>query len=422
MALVVAVALLLVPSDNARAATTVGRTFTLTSTCTGSTLVQKSEGPGVPSYAVPAGGGVLISFSTMASSAPMARMNFKVFRPTGAANEYTIVAATATVTLTPSGLNTLSARIPVNAGDRLGIYGESDAPCNAASSGSEFRWDGGDFASGTTHTYSQGTPNNGAVDVSAQVEPDADRDAFGDETQDVCWTDPSTQATCPAPTIAGTAQAGQTLTGTPNGAPMTPAYRWLRCDAGGEGCTVIPGETGTIHDVTVADQSHTLRFRKTATNAGGSQTSDSAPTGVVPALPVPPPVLSRVSMTRTRFAVAAFATPVAALRIPRGSAFRYTLSVAASVRLRISAVLPGRRSGRRCLPPSRRLMHNRRCTRLALKRTLRRHGHAGRNTVRFSGKIGTRALKPGRYQARITATAESGASTPRTLRFTIVKG
>jgi hypothetical protein len=173
MALVVAVALLLVPSDNARAATTVGRTFTLTSTCTGSTLVQKSEGPGVPSYAVPAGG---------ACSFP--RMNFKVFRPTGAANEYTIVAATATVTLTPSGLNTLSARIPVNAGDRLGIYGESDAPCNAASSGSEFRWDGGDFASGTTHTYSQGTPNNGAVDVSAQVEPDADRDAFGDETVD----------------------------------------------------------------------------------------------------------------------------------------------------------------------------------------------------------------------------------------------
>ena len=36
------------------------------------------------------------------------------------------------------------------------------------------------------------------ADVSASVEPDADRDGFGDETQDGCPTDASTQGACPA--------------------------------------------------------------------------------------------------------------------------------------------------------------------------------------------------------------------------------
>jgi hypothetical protein len=41
--------------------------------------------------------------------------------------------------------------------------------------------------------------------ISATVEPDADHDGFGDETQDKCPTDPSTQGTCPPPSPDKTA-------------------------------------------------------------------------------------------------------------------------------------------------------------------------------------------------------------------------
>ena len=39
--------------------------------------------------------------------------------------------------------------------------------------------------------------DNRLLAIGADVEPDADRDGFGDETQDRCPTDPSTQGACP---------------------------------------------------------------------------------------------------------------------------------------------------------------------------------------------------------------------------------
>jgi hypothetical protein len=55
--------------------------------------------------------------------------------------------------------------------------------------------------------------------------------------------------------------------------------------------------------------------------------------------------------------------------------------------------------------------------------TLRRTGIRGENTVRFSGRIGRRTLKPGRYRVRITArTADGRHVGPRTLTFRVVRG
>jgi len=152
LALTGAVALSLA-APAARAATTIGHTFTPTLKCVTSTFVQKSEASGVTSYAVPAGGAVITSFSTMAYSEPNEQMSFKVFRPTGTANEYTIVASTPTELLTPSALNTFPVRFPVKAGDRIGVYSDN-APCLTTSAGSEVLYDIGDFAPGITQTYS----------------------------------------------------------------------------------------------------------------------------------------------------------------------------------------------------------------------------------------------------------------------------
>ncbi len=54
--------------------------------------------------------------------------------------------------------------------------------------------------------------------------------------------------------------------------------------------------------------------------------------------------------------------------------------------------------------------------------TLTRVSKAGVNRVAFSGRIGSRKLSPGSYQATLTATDLSGnASKPKTISFTIVK-
>lgn len=72
--------------------------------------------------------------------------------------------------------------------------------------------------------------------------------------------------------------------------------------------------------------------------------------------------------------------------------------------------------------PTRKLRHARRCTRIVTRGTLTRLSHQGANRVAFSGRIGSRALRPGRYQATLIATdATNHASRPKTITFTIVK-
>jgi Domain of unknown function (DUF4394) len=163
-----------------------------------------------------------------------------------------------------------------------------------------------------------------------------------------------------------------------------------------------------------------------------------------PAPPAPPPTpppptplaadtvvpsMSDFALVPNRFRVASQATPVDAgvaqrrHRAPRGSRLRFTLSEAADVRVLIERALPGRRVGRRCKPPTRKLRGRRRCTRFKRVGTLRRSNRpAGRNEFPFSGRIGRRALAPGGYRARITATDPAGnRSRARRGRFTIVR-
>jgi hypothetical protein len=54
--------------------------------------------------------------------------------------------------------------------------------------------------------------------LNADIEPDADADGFGDETQDLCPTDASTQGACPvAPVAPDTTPPETTITkGAPN--------------------------------------------------------------------------------------------------------------------------------------------------------------------------------------------------------------
>jgi hypothetical protein len=109
-------------------------------------------------------------------------------------------------------------------------------------------------------------------------------------------------------------------------------------------------------------------------------------------------------------------------RPERGTTFRYTLSEAASVKIVIAQLLPGRRSGRRCVAPSHKLREAKKCTQVLTRGTLKRTSHAGVNHVPFSGRIGSKPLKPGRYTATLTATAAGRNSRPQSLSFKVVRG
>jgi chitodextrinase len=176
----------------------------------------------------------------------------------------------------------------------------------------------------------------------------------------------------------------------------------------------------------------------TATDAVGNVATQSgvvqvlAPSGAGSGVGGDTPTLSAVSLTHRRFRVGRAATPLngtassARRRAPVGTTFRFTLDRAASVKIAFAREARGLRSGRRCVKPSRRLRRAgaRRCTRLVpIRPALTRAARAGANAAPFSGRLGRRALAPGRYRAVLTATATPSGSVgvPRALRFRVVR-
>jgi hypothetical protein len=109
--------------------------------------------------------------------------------------------------LTNPGVNTFPSRIPVAGGEHLGLRTDSpssaeDVDCLRDSvaadvSGNSDTGDP-DPAIGASPTFFYTNPGT-LLNVSATVEPDADRDGHGDETQDQCPTSAATQGDCDPP-------------------------------------------------------------------------------------------------------------------------------------------------------------------------------------------------------------------------------
>lgn len=136
------------------------------------------------------------------------------------------------------------------------------------------------------------------------------------------------------------------------------------------------------------------------------------------------PTIRGFAMRRSRFRVSSRRTSVVASRgrVKAGSGFRYRLSEPARVRIAIERRALGRRVGGRCRPTRRSLPRKRRCVRYRRVGALTRAAKLGRNRHAFSGRVGRRALRPGRYRATIRATdSTANRSSPRRARFTIVR-
>jgi hypothetical protein len=119
------------------------------------------------------------------------------------------------------------------------------------------------------------------------------------------------------------------------------------------------------------------------------------------------PVLSRLSLTYTRFRIGKPGTAVAT-RAVLGTTIRFMLS--------------GQAVGSTCVAPSAARTNAKSCKRYSvIENALTRQSLAGANLVSFSGRIGALALKPGAYRLGLIATdARNNRSPIEHLAFTVV--
>jgi hypothetical protein len=106
------------------------------------------------------------------------------------------------------------------------------------------------------------------------------------------------------------------------------------------------------------------------------------------------------SLTRLRLLPQAFRTRAVRDGGPRhGTRVSYLLSEAATTRFRVERALPGRRSGGRCVRPTRGTQHRVACVRwVRVRGSFTRSAGPGAVSFRFAGRIGGRRLPPGRYR------------------------
>ncbi len=187
----------------------------------GSTCTTNTAGPGVSIVqTVPATGstlplaapttGVIVKWKISLTPVEIALPHvLKVLRP-GAPKQFQVVADSAPGTVV-SGANSFDTRLPVQAGDLLGLYGLTSPPgtlaCSAQPGAKSATITGNPPAGSTATTVEEVSEIGGGV--AAVIEVDADGDGFGDETQDKCPQSAAFQAACPVAILDGFAVAGK---------------------------------------------------------------------------------------------------------------------------------------------------------------------------------------------------------------------
>jgi len=138
---------------------------------------------------------------------------------------------------------------------------------------------------------------------------------------------------------------------------------------------------------------------------GGGATNGTAPT--TPVNNAGTPQVSEVAVKPSRFRVGARATAVSA---KTGTTITFLLTKDATATLSFDQAVQGRRRGSGCVRINRRNINGRKCTRFIPRGTLTRAALQGPNAVPFTGRIGRRALKPGRYRVGVDGTDTEGRS------------
>jgi Domain of unknown function DUF11 len=179
------------PAVAAHAATTVGSDLSKTPTtslcATSCTAFGISSTSGAPVAAAPSDG-VIVRWRVRSAS-PAATITLRTLQPSG--SSYAGVSASDSQTV-PSGTSTYAARIPVKAGDIIGVDMSGSAKIFVPSTafGSQI------FNPPLTSSRPPSMRVDDELLVNADIEPDVDGDGYGDETQDLCPSDASRHTAC----------------------------------------------------------------------------------------------------------------------------------------------------------------------------------------------------------------------------------
>ncbi len=137
------------------------------------------------------------------------------------------------------------------------------------------------------------------------------------------------------------------------------------------------------------------------------------------------PLLSAFSFSPNRFRVAKRSTATAAAKKKKkareGTTIRLRTNEAGIARITFARASAGRRVGKSCRKATRKLRKRKACTRYTDVARISRRVKAGSVTVKFTGRISRKALKPGRHRGSVTVTDAAGnRSAARTASFTVV--
>jgi hypothetical protein len=173
------------------------------------TLLSLAHSPANPAPVTIPRAGVITGWRSRESGETQTAARLKVARPVRveAATHLRVIGQSDPGSLL-AGLNRFPTRIPVQAGDLIGLSGNAPEQGSAApmceEAGGELLALEGDPAVGVEVGAEPGETNQFGghqVPLVAVLEPDIDGDGFGDETQDLCAQNPATQAACPRPSL-----------------------------------------------------------------------------------------------------------------------------------------------------------------------------------------------------------------------------
>jgi hypothetical protein len=407
----------------AQAATTVGSDLTKAATqtvcATFCTAFTADNTTGVPSVVAPFDG-VVVRWRVKSGSAATG-LALRALRPAGT-NSYVGAAASEQQSLAGAGTTTFASRMPVKAGDIIGLDDRTPGGAKiAATSTTTAVWTSSSPI-GSSSAMASKQPNKELL-VNADIEHDADGDGYGDETQDLCPSDPSRHTTClsnlsvsvrpePAPLTVGrqltftikVANAGPSTAddvGLVVNLPFSATPLQVRAGRGfcGGGYTLacrlgpIAGDDSATVVLTVRPEVvGTLVMTATAsTPTDQSSGDDDTFTSDVTVLP---PTLRLIDLRLTQ--------PV--FHVGGRTAIKWYMTDAAAVTVRLEQIS---RKGKHLLRGS-----------FPVK------GKAGSNAVLFKGRMPRqKRLKAGAYRFTVSAaTADGRVATPGQLSFTVLRG
>ena len=252
------------------------------------------------------------------------------------------------------------------------------------------------------------------------------------------------QPTPKASSTVTTGRPGATTAFDATGSARAVRYDW---DFGDGSTSVDGGPTPTHVYATAGDYTATL----TVTDAQGCSTrqvytgqstvcpggadasassalsiaSATVPPVSVPATPVLPPATITKKPVIGHLVIAPHTFLAAVSGVSKrkaGAVFSYRLSVAATVRFTIARRHSGRRVGTTCRKPSRTNAKHRPCTLFVSLGTQTARAKAGRNSLRFTGRVQGRTLTPGAYRVTAVATDAAGSrSRPVRALFHVIR-